>query len=359
MVSRLQINNDIIEETEDTHIMNKNENLIKLLELANHYPSPHNGQPIRIKVLEQNTLQLYFEKDRGLQAAEVSYLFSFVTMGVFITHLSLCAEALGHEFSATLQLPFVEDLKGTGTVVFAKCQIKYSSQKTNDELLKTITFRQTSRKKYYAGIDDEVSDHTIDIATSKHMQLYKMSSEDAHQAVWFNQRAVFDDMFDDPVRRELNHWLRYSKREKEEKKDGLAYDCMELNGRAMKFIVNHYKLLHAPVISHMLKEYYLRTMSDNSDVYYLLTPFSNEQEAFNVGTAVMEIWGAVAAKGYYLHPFGTIMSNKAAHDDFLKLAKIDHEDTHKNFLVFIYRSGKSEVPHSSLRLPINEHLIME
>jgi hypothetical protein len=132
---------------------------------------------------------------------------------------------------------------------------------------------------------------------------------------------------------------------------------MELNGRVMKFFVNHYKMLHAPVISSLVKQYYLRTMSDNSDVFYLLTPFSTEREAFDVGLAVMQIWETIAAKGYYLHPFGTIMSNQAAHKDFLKLARIEHEDIRENFLVFIYRAGRSESPNPSLRIPVREHLL--
>ncbi len=220
-----------------------------------------------------------------------------------------------------------------------------------------LRFRQTSRKKYTSGIDKDLADKTIDIATKHKMQLVEMGTKDAHQAIWLNQRAVFDDMFDDAVRNELNHWLRYSKKEKQIKKDGLAYDCMELNGKVLKFIVKHYKLLRAPGISGFLKQYYLRTMADKSNVFYLLTPFSTEKEAFDVGMVVMRVWGMIAAEGYYLHPFGTIMSNQAAHQDFLKLAGIEHEDTRKNFLVFIYRAGRSPKPNSSLRLPVTEHLL--
>jgi len=98
-------------------------------------------------------------------------------------------------------------------------------------------------------------------------------------------------------------------------------------------------------------------MSDDSDAFYLLTLFSTEKEAYDVGVAVMKMWEQVAADRYYLHPFGTIMSNVAAHDDFLKLAHIEHEDVHENFLVFIFRAGKSEPPHSSLRIPVREHLL--
>jgi len=331
--------------------------LTQLLELANHYPSPHNGQPIELKRLDAHNFDIYFQKERGLQAAEVSYLFSYVTMGVFVYHLSLCAKGLGYAFDYKLNLPPLEAIKGTGSVKFASCRIGPSTHPADKALVETLKFRQTSRKKYFRGADSDLSDAMIKIATDSHLQLVKMNRPDTHQAIWLNQRAVFDDMFDDAVRQELNHWLRYSKEEKETKKDGLAYDCMELNGTAMKFIVAHYKLLRLPGISQLLKEYYLRTMSDNSDAYYLLTPFSSEREAFDVGVAVMKIWEAVAAQRHYLHPFGTIMSNVAAHDDFLKLAGIEHEDVHKNFLVFIYRCGISEPPHTSLRLPVKDHLL--
>jgi hypothetical protein len=329
----------------------------KLFELANSYPSPHNGQPIELQQLDNNHFAVLFQKERGLQAVTVSYLFSYVTMGVFLHHLSLCAQALGHDLDYELKLPEVASLKGEGLVQFANCTITWGSSAPDETLHRMLLFRQTSRKKYTQGLDDTLAKQTIAIAAAANMQLVKMDRTSTHQAVWLNQRAVFDDMFDDPVRRELNHWLRYSKQEKESKKDGLAYDCMELNGQAMKYIVKHYKILRMPGVSPLLKKYYLRTMQDNSDAFYLLTPFSTEQEAFNVGLAVMQIWAAIAAQGYYLHPFGTIMSNVAAHDDFLKLVHIDHEDIHKNFLVFIYRAGKSELPHASLRIPVNEHLL--
>ena len=337
--------------------MSENTDLAQLLELANHYPSPHNGQPIELRQIDAQNFAVHFRKDRGLQAAEVSFLFSYVTMGVFIQHLSLCAKALGCEFGYNLQLPVQETLRGSGSVQFASFWVKFGTSEPDKPLHETLLYRQTSRKKYTTGLDAALSERTIGIAEQKHMQLFKMDKSGSHQAIWLNQRAVFDDMFDDAVRKELDHWLRYSKVEKETKKDGLAYDCMELSGSAMKFIVRHYKILRMPGVSGLLKRYYLRTMSDNSDAFYLLTPFSTEQEAYDVGVAIMQIWEAIAAQGYYLHPFGTIMSNLAAHDDFLKLARIEHEDIHKNFLVFVYRAGKSEAPHRSLRIPVREHLL--
>jgi hypothetical protein len=334
-----------------------NPDLLRLLELANHYPSPHNGQPIQITEQDDAHFTLGFQRDRGLRAVEVSYLFSYVTMGVFVYHLELCAKALGHKLEYSLSLPALEQMKRDGAVPYATCTIEYNVLPADASLEKTLHFRQTSRKKYFAGTDDSLSEHMIDIAESKHLQLIKMNRQDSHQAIWLNQRAVFDDMFDEPVRAELERWLRFDKKSKISKKDGLAYDCMELNGRVMKFIMHHHKILRLPGISQLLKNYYLRTMSDESDVYYLLAPFSTEKESYDVGVTLMQIWESVAASGHYLHPFGTIMSNEAAHADFLKLAGIEHEDRRTNFLVFIYRCGKSETPHSSMRIPVDQHLL--
>ncbi|MEK7594587.1 MAG: hypothetical protein AAB436_03050 [Patescibacteria group bacterium] len=337
----------------------QNQTVEAWLELVNHYPSPHNGQPIRIKQIGESSFDLYFEKQRGLKAADISYIFSFVSMGVFVEHMSLCARGLGHGFSFKLDLPKEGELKGEGIVKFASCDLTWGDGQTDEALIQALNFRQTSRKKYYEGVDQNLSDEVIKLASDHTMTLRKLDKQQTKQAVWLNQRAVFDDMFDDPVREELNHWLRYSQKQKQAMRDGLAYDCMEISGRLMKFTVDHRRILRAPGISKLIQQYYLRTMTDSSDVFYMMAPFATEQHAFDIGTVIMKVWERFASKGYYLHPFGTIMSNHAAHQDFLKLVGVTQESRDESYLVFIFRGGKSEPPVPSLRIPINEHLIME
>ena len=330
-----------------------------LLELANLYPSPHNGQPIRVKQTSETTLELHFDKVRGLQATDISYIFSFVSMGVFTKHLELCADALGHSLQFELDLPTESKLHGTGTVLYATCKIGWDDHKPNNSIEKALLFRQTSRKKYSSGTNLQLDNTLIEIALEKNMQLVKLDKPSSHQAIWLNQRAVFDDMFDEPVRRELDHWLRYTKQDKQQKMDGLAYDCMELNGSVMKYIVDHPRILRKPGISKLLKAYYLRTMKDDSDVFYMLAPFDTEMAVYKVGVVIMELWHEIAEAGLYLHPFGTIMSNHSAHQDFLKLVGVTSESREKNYLALIFRCGASEKPVPSLRIPTKQHLILE
>jgi hypothetical protein len=223
-------------------------------ELLNTYPSPHNGQPIRVKPVAANEFELYFERERGLQATDVSFIFSFVSMGVFVAYAQACGQALGHAVSFTSGLPSQQDLHGNGPVQFGQLTIAWNTQQPNDDLHQAIRFRQTSRKKYTAGVATQTVQQLIAYASQQGMQLHQLTPAQAHQAIWLNQRAVFDDMFDPAVNKELNHWLRYSKKEKEQKQDGLAYDCMELNGRLMKFTVKHPGILRAPGLSAFIEK---------------------------------------------------------------------------------------------------------
>jgi hypothetical protein len=329
----------------------------QFLELLNTYPSPHNGQPIRLREVSPGEYTLHFQKERGLQATDISLIFSFVSMGVFIGFAEACGQALGHTVDTKLALPSNTELKGSGLIKFADMSVKWNSLEPNNSVRDSLKFRQTSRKKYYEGLNNELTSSLGEIASQESMRLKQLSRDKAHQAIWLNQRAVFDDMFDPAVNRELNNWLRYSKKEKETKRDGLAYDCMEINGSLMKFIVSHPGILKTPLISKLLKSYYLRTMSDESDVYYMMSPFDNELQAFQVGKVVADIWLAISNEGYYLHPFGTIMSNHDAHRDFIRLAGEDNE-SRDDYLVFIFRAGKSESPVRSLRLDYNHHLLI-
>jgi hypothetical protein len=328
-----------------------------LLELINSYPSPHNGQPVKLLQVSDTVFELYFDKERGLQSSDISFIFSFVSMGVFIEHLQLCGRALGHKITITEVLPKVQELHGAGQVKFAECRIEWDVLEINQQDLDAIHFRRTSRKKYYQGITPALSDNIIKTASAHGMTLVQLPKQQGKQAIWLNQRAVFDDMFDEPVRQELDHWLRYTQAQKQSKKDGLAYDCMELNGHVLKYIVGHPRILRLPVISWIIKQYYLHTMKDASDVFYMMAPFQTKEDALQVGKVIMKIWMSISAEGYYLHPFGTIMSNHAAHQDFLKLAGEMHESRITAYLSFIFRAGKSDTPVSSLRIPIKEHLV--
>lgn len=329
---------------------------VALFELANLYPSPHNGQPITVTSHSDTEYEISFDNKRGLQSTEISFLFSFVTMGVFVAHLEACGRALGHVITVTPQLPNRDALRGGGHTPFAHIQIAWNSDTPDTKLEHTLRSRQTSRKKYRSGLASALQKSLQHLASTHDMSLSIAPDKLARDIIWLNQRAVFDDMFLPPVRKELDHWLRYSHAEKIAKQDGLSYDCMELSGSMLKFVVRHYRILRLPILSWLIKQYYIRTMQDTSTVGYLQAPFRTEHDAFNIGQTILTMWLTLTEPGNYLHPFGTIVANEQAHRDFLSLTHTTDE-TDENFVVFIFRAGTSDPPIRSERIPYAAHLI--
>mgnify|MGYP004417269221 CR=1 FL=1 len=337
----------------------QNKKIQTLLQLINHYPSPHNGQPIQLKQVSDGHFELSFERSRGLQATDISFLFSYVSMGVFAEHLRLAARALGYDATVETALPKEHALRGEGPIMFARVSFVEDAFAPDPALQATLERRQTSRLKYTKPPTEAAVQDLISIASTAQMNLVALNEAQTQQAIWLNQRAVFDDLFDEPVRQELDSWLRYSKREKELKRDGLSYDCMQINGAALKYVVHHPGLLRVPGISSVLKQYYLRTMKDSSTVLYMLAPFKTEAQSYAIGEVVMQVWKRATELGYSLHPFGTIMSNADAHKDFIQLTGVTNEDRATNYLVFIFRLGVSKPAVQSLRIPYEKHLLMK
>lgn len=155
------------------------------------------------------------------------------------------------------------------------------------------------------------------------------------------------------------HWLRFDKKSKVSSRDGLAYDCMELNGRVLKYIVRHYRFLRWPMIAPMLQRYYLRTMRDNSSVGYMTAVFRTPQDAFRIGQCIERLWLMLSSEHAYIHPFGTIVSNEEAHADFVRLVGAGAQDRDASYVVFIFRAGRSDVPVRSERIAPEVHLCKE
>ena len=329
---------------------------VRWLELVRKYPSPHNGQPMVLNRISDNSYEILFETNRGLGATPISNLFSFVTIGVFFEYVESCATALGHSVHSEIALPELEGMSQPNTeLLCGKVVIGWNQAAPNTELEEAIEFRQTSRKKYVSGISKKEKDGAVNLVSYTGQTLTFLNRQQAHQTAWLNQRAVFDDMFNNEVREELRNWLRTTHKEKITKKDGLSYDCMEMSGAALRFSLNHHKVLRWPIVAPLLRQYYLRTMKDASSIGYISSSFVTEKDAYEVGRSIMKVWLELSKHKAYLHPFGTIVSNQQAHSDFLKvIGKTD--ETRNNYVTFIFRAGRSTKPVESERL-LMRHLI--
>jgi hypothetical protein len=89
----------------------------EILETAIHAPSPHNVQPWRIKIIDQNNAELFIDSTRTLPKEDMTGSFIILTMGMFIEALKILAAARGFNLSYEL---FQEPDRFTSAILEAK-----------------------------------------------------------------------------------------------------------------------------------------------------------------------------------------------------------------------------------------------
>src|SRR5262245_13234832 len=75
----------------------------QILPYAQTYPSPHNSQPMRVR-LRGDTMALYYDLDRGLPAESFGVAFGHVCAGVFVEIVRIAVAGLGYELEERLEL---------------------------------------------------------------------------------------------------------------------------------------------------------------------------------------------------------------------------------------------------------------
>jgi hypothetical protein len=73
----------------------------ELAEYARWAPSPHNTQPSRLRIVDDERAEVLFVPERGLPVGDPLGKFTQLTFGIFVEALRIAAHARGHELEVT------------------------------------------------------------------------------------------------------------------------------------------------------------------------------------------------------------------------------------------------------------------
>ena len=328
-----------------------------IIEDARHYPSPHNSQPIVVRVEDDRTATVFYDLRRGLPAESFGIPFGHVCGGVFLAGLDLVARA--HGFAVTESLDHAEmdfgrvdrdpadHLHRLGSVTLTPRPATAADR----EALHGFLARRTSRRPYDATlVDDDVIRASESIAAQAgHRFRTTADRATVDEIVRVNQATLFDDLRNDAVHTEILHWLRFSKRQAADTGDGLSAETMLMPGPVLKFAMEHRGLWEAPGIGATFKKVYLSTMRGVRQLGWLEGPFGSPAEYVEAGRTFMRIWLDLDARGIALHPFGTVITNPRSHAAFVERAGVDESDGRMAWMLF--RFGRSAPPPLAHRRP--------
>lgn len=322
----------------------------RVLRQVHRYPSPHNSQPMRVRI-DGDTLHLFYDKRRGLPAEPYAIPFGSVCVGVFVESVCIAAHALGFEVverldSTPMDFDAPAPLHPVGSLTLVPAAGPVPD--LDPDLLLT---RRTSRLPYDARTvpRDVLAEAAEEAAGRGHALQVADDPALVHRLVAVNQRTLFYDLENPAVRREIRGYLRYSEREAVRKADGLSARCLALPGPVMRLVLGSYWLWRLPLLGAVMRRVYLRSMRGVPQVAWLKGPFADERDHVEAGRAFLRLWLVLTRHGVALHPFGSVITNPRSHRELLEVVD-EREDADLVWLLF--RVGYSAEPPRSHRLPV-------
>jgi hypothetical protein len=335
----------------------------KLLETAVYAPSPHNVQPWRLRILSDETAELLIEKRRTLPKEDPTGSFIILSMGLFVEALTIVAENSALKIDFRLSQPasrFTPDqiAKTEGELLpFARLslgQTKTVAGDSADSKLDNALFRKrrTSRISFSSQPIPNEAVEALSKLAREWGQTYQQvtAPEIIEQILEHNIEAVFEDLSAPAYHDEIVEWFRFTDRSSRQTRDGLDYRCMNSSRLSFWLAARTPQLLQLPMTGALLKKVYRAQLGHVPAIGMLAGPFWDPESAFETGRFLMRFWLELARQDLYIHPYGNMVTNKAAAEWSLGVLRVSQ-------IWLVFRIGFSKVPPQSYRRTVEEVLV--
>ena len=91
-----------------------------------------------------------------------------------------------------------------------------------------------------------------------------------------------------------------------------------------------------------------------ASVGWISGPLATHHDQFQAGVTLMDAWLTLTEHGYYLQPYGSIITDDAARAQMLQIIGVD--EAPDKLVWTIFRAGTSSPPPRSLRKPVEKYL---
>lgn len=329
-----------------------------LLETAVHIPSPHNVQPWRVKIINEENAELYIDSTRTLPKEDVTGSFIISTMGMFIEALDILAvrESLKIEYELFHPpewfAPAILEPRKPWLIPFAKLKlVPEVIMETRYE--KNLFFkRRTSRLNL---LDKKVPQTALDKLTEiaeKYDQKF-VALEDPQQIerlMDMNTDALFEDLNSPDYHDEIAEWFRYTKSQARRHLDGLDARCMNTSPVNFWLVANFPRLLLIPAARQIMAKIYRRGLGQIPTLGVIAGGFWKPSDGIKAGRFLMRFWLETALHDLYIHPYGNLVTNR-------RIAAEVEKEIGIADIWLVFKIGYSAEPPKSHRLPVEKILV--
>lgn len=326
----------------------------KLVDYARWCPSVHNLQPHKLKVISNNEAELYYDPSRLLHVGDPHAIFATVAMGIFIEHLSIVASFYGARVEIAQVFDPITTQAGELTR-FAKLMLTATTEKC--ELDKELILQRRTSRLHYDGspLKQDTLNNIKKQAEKFDHEFFSTSDDELLNSILeLNQQTLFEDLESKPDRDELDHLFRYTKEEAETKKDGLWATCMGFSGKHMKSVFRHHERWSRGLRKKLLASQYRASFKGTATICWFGGKFDNTGDWLQAGRMLARNWLLITKEQAYIHPFGSLITNKEAYE---KINKKFTQPKEGKKIWFVFRAGYSSEPTRSFRLNTEDIII--
>ena len=330
-----------------------------LLETAIHSPSPHNVQPWRVRIRNDQEADLLIDSSRTLPKEDPTASFIILTMGMFIEALSSLAANHQHTLSYELfhqpewYASAILEAKEQVFLPFASLRLSADSGPGNIGADPSLFIkRRTSRISFLPKpVPEEITTRLQKLA-AEWDQRYEQITDPATIERILDQgtQALFEDLNSRDYHDEITSWFRFTDQASLRHRDGLDYRCMNTSRSTFWLTARFPRLMLMPGVRTLLAKTYRKQLGPIPTLGMLAGEFWRPSSAFTTGRFLMRFWLETARHNLYIHPYGNLVTNKKAAQWMLAETTIPD-------LWLVFKIGYSAEPPQSYRLTVKEILI--
>jgi hypothetical protein len=164
-----------------------------------------------------------------------------------------------------------------------------------------------------------------------------------------NRSTLFADLDDAPTRGELRRWIRTSDEEAERHADGLWSNCLRFPGWLLRAFFDDHETWGRGWRARVSGEMLVNGMHGTRSVAWWSGPFDTPADWIATGRVLGRSWLEMTRRGVCLHPFGSVVTNPAAHARLLERLGISEGADSRLWL--LARVGHSRTAPRSHRVP--------
>ena len=323
-----------------------------ILEIAQRAPSPHNVQPWKVMITSEETCEVFIDSARTLPKEDTTGSFIISGMVMYLETMRYAAQIYQQDLQYELFIN--QPTNDSGLQLFAKVMIKPDVSIVPEFEREIILRRRTSRLSYFSKSITEADQASLQSLAQSYGHKYGHTNDGKRieQAMAQNIKALFHDFNSPNYHDEIVSWFRFTSRSSSFHKDGLDFRCMRIPATDYYLSARFPFILELPILRSIFAKRYRKLLGTTPCIAWVSGKFWQPEDAVIAGKFLMHFWLELTRMGLYLHPFGNLVTNKAARSAFESLT--ESED-----VWFVIRVGYTSEPPESYRWPLENILIEE